>query len=332
MCDGENSLPVPEHWAIVLQKKLQIRVRSGLVASFLLFGLPFLVIYGFLSLWSGSFVWSRGSLFAFLWLCLAPFMLAQAFDLAVAVAKYYPAIALEIREYCHVWQRRYYFAAIFIGLPGVLAWFLYPEAPWPIRVFYVVISIFTQVLASMGFWAVIVAFFIGRRLGCKITFDVFHGDSFGGLGFLGQEVTKGFIFFSTGVLFIPVVTELGFRLSKSNLCLSILPYVLFWLIIGSIVVGFFGVNYWLYLIAKRHIEGERHHVGLRMGQLIRSLCDSNSELTLSDYNRAQLMYTIYYKHLAELRPWPFNVTVILQLIVSLVLPLVVAVLDVLKLL
>jgi len=332
MDDGELRLPVAEHWAIVLQKKVQMRVRSGLVASFLIFGLPFLVVYGILALCSGTLVWSRGSLLAFAWLCLAPFMLARVFELAVDVAKYYPAIAQEIKDFSHVWQRRYYFAAVVIGSPGLLAWFLYPEAPWSIRAFYVVISIFTQVLASMGFWAVLVAFSIGRRLGHKITFDVFHGDSFGGLGFLGQETTKGFVFFSTGVLFIPVVTELGFRLSHSSLCLSILPYVLFWLIIGSIIVGFFGVNYWLYLIAKRHIEAERHHVGIRMGELVRSLCEADSELTLSDYNRAQLLYNVYYKHLSELRPWPLNVTVILQLIVSLVLPLVVAVLDLLKLL
>ena len=74
-------------YPIMFQKKVQMRVRSGLVASFLIFGLPFFVVYGILSLCSGTLVWSRGSLLAFAWLCLAPFMLARVFELAVDVAK-----------------------------------------------------------------------------------------------------------------------------------------------------------------------------------------------------------------------------------------------------
>jgi hypothetical protein len=310
------------------------RTRIPQIAlSIMLFGIPVYTFVWVVFLLTGiSEVVTYGFLLALSWLTLAPYFIwkleyeARIFlnKLSVVVLeKEYPEFIGKIDRLVHS-PIAYICGTPFIFGVSILIFVAYSNLPTMLQIGLVIILGILFLLAGIGFWGVLSLIRVTRRLTqLRVRINPFHPDRFGGLGFVGSITIQVTLGFSTGSLVIPLALEVMIRLQSYApiLLAQVLAGVYILMIVASFLVPTFTIHSW---IAKLH-EDFLAPLSNRMNETAAKYISNRKAKTEKELRNLDSVYAISTKWIKK---WPFDLQVIMELIASILLPIIVLLVQV----
>jgi hypothetical protein len=220
--------------------------------------------------------------------------------------------------------------AYLCGIPfalgaDILVFEVFPEIPVFAQVVMIIFLTELFLIAGIGFWGVASLIRLTQRLEqMRVDINVFHSDRFGGLGFVGSLTIQITLGFSTGSLVIPLALEATMHLQSyiSILITQLLTGAYVLMIILSFLVPTFAIHSWL----QKLLLDSLAPISERMKAVL-------NEYLLSEKTDAELrlrsLDSVYEMATGRTKQWPFDLQVILQLVGSVLLPILIALIQIL---
>ncbi len=281
----------------------------------------------------------RSSITALSWLAIGPWLFANAVRLSKefleSLRSSFPSDerwaeirAAYLRRLSEGWWR--------FGIPwsaavtAVVVWVLYPHARG-LRLVWVVLSFGTLFLISgAGFWGVGAMVRLVRDVSnIGIAYRPYHPDRFGGMASVGTFAVRGALYFSSGALVLPLAFDaIAIAENSGRPALSILAYIVTITFVLFVICAFALPIFDI----KRFADAERARVTAdgraKLDSLIDEYCREpahNEQLA----HRIQFCYQMEYGELSHLREYPYDLRVIVELLVAAAVPLGVGVMEIL---
>ncbi len=333
--------PPPRWWVVRLQLFVERFVPASLAVSATLFAVPLTIIGVIIAQATGFNLFTRGVVFALLWLAIAPWLLTLAYR---TVAGFFDENRrrfltndqafrdLQYRMLQNLDSPRYILMSVPLAIicVWVLLSSLYVSSPTMVRIWIAMTFGILLFLAGMGFWGIARFNYIFRQI-CEqeLKFDPYHADGFGGLAFLGQFNIKGPQYFFSGALLFPIVFEVVDNLPDNQLVsLGLWGVVLAFLAFGA-------SSFLIPQVKIKDIIARRKEDCLAESEAI--LQTLLSDLCLTPCNDKELAnvlrfkidayYQYFHRRIMAVREWPFDWKVILQILSSLAIPVIVAIVQ-----
>lgn len=274
------------------------------------------------------------------WIALAPFLIQWVFKLVVDLFSECKAVfkdedvweKLREQELSRIKSWKYWL----FGVPwGALISYLvfqakFLDAPLPIQAWAILSFAFIFLVSSIGFYGVYVLItMMAKVLGAGINFDPFHPDRFGGIAFLGNFTVKAALAVSSGALMFPLAYEVAEGLGRGPSFLKTAGFMsvgLFVLVmLASFLIPLFQIKAFADKKKAQIAIGCRSKLKDMMAKFRRS-DKLNTKLALELF----MYYYLACPRLSELRSYPVDIRVLLELAASFAVPIGVAVLQALS--
>lgn len=184
-------------------------------------------------------------------------------------------------------------------------------------------------VAGYGFWAIVGLLRMGvwlREIDLRL--QPYHPDGFGGLRGFGQLAIQGASYFFTGALVVPAGIDLAQRFGSNGSNLEVATY---WLLGCYSVFGVLGFLVPQLQLREKSRAEKAQLLSIAAGPLEQGFwaLSRDIEHTSADWTNGYLsslkMYReVYYDHVERIREWPYDYKVILQILGSLLIPVLVA--------
>jgi hypothetical protein len=261
------------------------------------------------------------------WLFIGPFMIYKAGQI---VDELWPNMVnllseIKIKEFQSYEKSFHGRGYLIIGLPltvVVSALILVPQSlSYPIlsmyTLFYLASWIVLALLGSIGIWGTFqLILLIWNLRECEAKMDPHNSDGFGGLGFLADFGIKATVMYSTGALMIPMVYDIATRNDPFQ---QILPFA----IIGSV---FFSLSvllsFLIQLFALNRVAAKgKNRLLETMGKRCTTLVKAYEKKHTIDVGVQILVTQGLFNQIYQMRVYPWDVSIILKLTGSMVLPI-----------
>lgn len=308
----------------------------SIVSSFFLLVLV-LLSGAFLERQYGIALLTRSSLIALTWLAIGPWLIHDAVrlshDFLESYRPYFPSddawlklLTNHMHRLSVGWMR--------FGVPwGLLATtfvvqVLTPDARGFALVWVVVAFGALFLISGMGFWGVWALMrLVEDFTAAGVQYRPYHPDRFGGMASVGNFSARAALYFSSGAVVLPLAFDIVARAQTHTP--SAVP-VLAYLLTATFIC--FALAAFVIPIAhiKRFPDGERVRVTedarCRLDSLIQAYNrSSNHDEQLA--RRIGMCYEMECAELARLREYPYDLSVAVQLFLSIAIPVVVVVIE-----
>ena len=323
-------------WLIKAQNVLTARTGSRLLASFLLLYAPLLLLGSALQVVYDYQIFSRGVLMSTLWLGFAPFLIQDAWrivheffekcrDLFAEQETWADLKKTHLRKFE---SKQYIWFAIpwALALSIIINFVIFREAPLAIQGWCLLTYFIMFFVSAIGFQGILVVIrIIASVLKNDLRFRPYHPDSFGGLQFLSNFSVKGTFYFSSGALVFPLVFELLRTFSTQSALLDMAILTLTGLFLALLIYSFLSPL----LQIKDFIDDRKcqqiSESQLKLRELYEKVAGGRhsmaAAINLFTYNE------LYHKKLYEIKDYPYDIRVVFELFLSLLIPIIIAVLE-----
>jgi hypothetical protein len=337
--DSNVFIPQRTLWIIKWQIALSKLVRSKLLSSAMIFYIP-IIIFGFILEWYYNYKILRLSIhISLLWLAIAPAVIETAFNHIDKFFINHRHIFNNQSEWRSIYEseitRIQSYRYLIFGVPWALCtslavyFSLCSDPPLFIKLWYIISYFILFLISSIGFYGVFAMVAMIKNI-CRadIIFNPFHPDKFGGISDFGNFVVKIAFYFSSGSLLLPLAFDIvsHFRLSS-----EFLSYSIYALTISFILVMLFSFIIPIIEI-KQLIDPKKNKLILNSrSKLDRMISDlaNKSEFDSKGLSDLAVYYMLVYSKLTETKNYPYDIKVLLELSSSLIIPVGVAVLQIL---
>ncbi len=325
-------------WVLKWQQGLSNALGMPLVASALLFAVP-LVVLAVLVQWRTGFrVFTPGVVGALLWLALAPDLIQRAFLLVDGFFRSHRGLfatedawrAVRQRELARMQSPRYLVFAVpwALATTSVVEVTIYRGAPLLVRAWSTGTFFLLSLLSAIGFYGVYVLVTMMRNVCCVgLSFNPYHPDKFGGFSAFGRFSVRGALLFSTGALVLPLAFEVVAKMGQGSPALNGMVYILIGCFMLTTLVSFIAPVTEI----KKFVDREKERVTLESWARLNAM---TSELRNGpDLNIKKVLDVLmhyYFNHLKilEIKNYPWDFKVIVELATSLLLPIGITVLQI----
>lgn len=325
-------------WLLRAQYFLSRVVRVRLLASILLFYAPIVATGYYLNYRFGTQVFTRGIHMALLWLGIAPWLVQLAFE----VLRRFFDDNRDLFEKLDDWRSQRTAELQLIQSPRYLIF----GVPWTLLTTTIaVVKVFGEsslaikiwaccafgalfIVTAVGFWGIFVVISLMSRLVKRsLHFNPYHPDRFGGMTDVGRFSVKGALLFSSGSLIFPLAFEISATAGGAADLLTTGLYfcmaAAFVTILGAFFIPIFTVKAFVDPTKTNMILESRRQLDARLARLQESeVLDVKSALDLFAH------FYIKHRPLEDLRDYPFDLKVILELLSSLIIPIAVAIMEI----
>ena len=324
-------------WLLRAQYFLAKHLHSKVLASFVLFYLPVMASGYYLSVRYDYDLFTRGILTALVWLGLAPLLVQIALEVT---AKFFDdhehifaseseRLSIRSAELQRLQSPKY----LIFGIPWTILTTLIilikhlPEAAVAIKIWAIVTFALLFIVTSIGFYGVYVLITMMKRLfEADINFNPYHPDKFGGISDFGRYTVKGALLFSSGALIFPLAFEIAAGLGNAADFFTIGLYFCMFFSFVVILASFFIPI----LEIKRFVDPKKEKLVLATREELDSLIARYRAADTMDAKLAVDIFIKYYlEHLKlyELKDYPFDLKVILELLASFIIPVAIAIMQ-----
>lgn len=316
------------------------RFKPGIQRSILLpllFGLPFWLWYFFLYWYTSEPYISYDIILVVLWVSLSPMLLTAADDALRSFLQQVRPVMVQSdwQEFKTISFSLFYSNRFFIFTPflslGMAAagWFYGKTADFnnQATIFLIATLFIAGFMASMGFWGVFVISRVVHQFSeSQVEIDPGHIDKYGGLSHIGRFLTNGILLFFSGSLLIPFAITLV--LLVPGMAGTILSYALIAFFFGFGLINFINS---IFLIhdkvfqekLKLVSESQETLKNLLQEHVIAPEADSQPNNVLRPF----VYYEVYHKQIAEMKEYPYDFRTLLELAISILIPIVILLLD-----
>lgn len=320
---------------------LNSTLRLPMGAGILLVGVPAYGVLAVVSEIEGSKDYlSYSNLMAGLWLCVAPDFLRigwTGFNQFLTDIKPAFRSAAEHTAYVERLQRdifsaNYLLFSVPLAMGGLLS--LWYSGAVQTSLMSAVYSVFYAVLlfiAGLGFWSIVVMLRTLAGLSVhEISVDVFHWDGFGGFECCGDFALRCVTLFFSGSLLFPKALELINVTGSESLALGTIILVL-GTFCGVGLMGFFASQ----LIVHNLVRREKEQIMTQLKGVLDAAMEDvkrhgiDAEVLHFDrYSSLRRFHDFFYAKAMQVRSWPFDYKVLLQLLSSALIPVLMAILEI----
>ena len=325
--------------SLKMQKYLFLKTKNRIGAS-LLFPFGPIVIIGILLDFICDYrVFDRGISYALIWLAIAPFLVNKA-DLVIKdffeshKSKFKDEEIYTLTRVSFVSKYEKY-NHIILNIAWILATSLvvtftrFVNAPLSIKIWSFISFIILFNYSFIGFKGILLIPKIVKVFcSSKTRFEPLHHDSFGGFESIGKFIITGTFFFSSGSLVLPLVFSILREFANHNVLLSYSVYILTTVFIVILVYSFIAPI----LIVKKYLMEQKSEAirisGKKLDKMYKEAFKKDAKIEKS----SQLYFynDIYHKKLYDIKEFPYDASVIFELTVSVLLPIGIAVIEILS--
>lgn len=324
-------------WIIRWQMATARVLHSRFLASIVIFYIPIMLGGVVLRHLCDYEVFTRGVAISLLWIAIAPFLIQDALRMVREFFDFHKHLfkddsqwtRLKSVEIAQLQSPRYLIFGIpgAIGAAAIVLFIAYPTAPFPVQVWVAVSFFMLFFLSSMGFCGVFVLATLVRRL-CEsdIVFRPYHPDQFGGMADVGRFAVRGALYFSSGALVLPLAFELADDIGGGSGLLGFCLYGLTGIFVAAVISGFAAPM----ACIKAFASAEKERAILDSRECLDQLIDDFSESDNMEIGKALRVGVHYYmrhRDLLKLKDYPYDMRVILELTLSVAIPIGIALLD-----
>lgn len=322
----------PELLIVRAQNGVTALLRSRLAASVVLLYLPFILAGIYLEARFTVGIFSRGVLLSTLWLALAPFLIQDAHRVICSFFEENKSLfeGEKERQQLKQWtlDRFQSPAYLLFGVPwavgttAVILMMRFSSSPLPVQIWAGVTYFLLFLISAIGFQGVVAVVGAILRLAREgVRFDPYHPDQFGGMEAVGRFAVRGTLYFSTGSLVLPLVFELMETSSFQANLLNVVAGVLTALFVCMVLYSFL-----LPVLRIKAVVSDEKDA---------ALLNSNAELeklygeaeSVSDGAKVQVYYEVFHKRLLEIKDYPYDLNVLIELFAAVGLPILIASLE-----
>ena len=325
-------------WILKWQHGLSNALGMPLVASALLFAVPLALIAGLVQWRTGFRVFTPGVVAALLWLALAPNLIQRAFLLVDGFFKSHRGLfatedgwrSVRQRELERLQSSRYLVFGIpwALAITAVIEVIYYRGAPLIVKVWSTGTFLLLFLLSAIGFYGVYVLVTMMRNVCCAgLSFNPYHPDKFGGFSDFGRFSVKGALLFSTGALVFPLAFEVVTKLGQTSLTLTGLVYALIGCFILVPVVSFIAPV----MEIKKFVDREKERIILESWARLNAMTTefrNSPDLNIKKALEIIMHYYLNHMKLLEVKNYPWDFKVFVELGASFLLPIGAAVLQI----
>jgi hypothetical protein len=162
----------------------------------------------------------------------------------------------------------------------------------------------------------------------KTLFEPLHHDGFGGFESIGKFIITGTFFFSSGSLVLPLVFSILREFATYNILLYYSVYILTIVFIVILLYSFIAPI----LTVKKYLMDMKNEAirisSKKLDKMYREAFKKDAKIEKSA--RLYFYNDIYHKKLYEIKEFPYDASVIFELTVSVLIPVAIAVLEILS--
>jgi len=326
----------PTLWIIRWQDELTGIIKNKFLAAFVMFFLPIILVGIFLQLLTGYQIFDYSLIIALLWLVVAPLIIQDGFY-------YLNHFFIEHKDlfvHDYEWRSVYYDQVkkiqsskyLKFGIPwalitssiAVVAVFNY--APGIIQLWAFISAFILFFISSIGFYVIYVTLNLMKDIfTTDVKFDLLHPDQFGGISDLGRFSIRISLYFSTGAFLFPLifttVAKLNFPL------LELLIYIFFGFYILTLIASFIIPILQIKNFADSKKEELLTNSEAKLKRMFNDL-ELSQEKNYEKGMKIYLYYNYVHKRMLEAKTYPWDLGVILEFGLSLIIPIVVVLLQV----
>lgn len=325
----------------ILESRYPFRIGNPLLSSIVKFGVLPDLAFALFCVMNAQYLpkdFVTTGIMALTWLNLGPYfiwyydqrLLPQFFTKASEIVSDTNRLHRLARKYDRLFSHRYWIITIpwavivicavlglrLLGFIGVFYWVIVIGGVW------------ISVLTSIGFWGVFTTMLAIREISQEhLSIDPFHPDKLGGLSCIGYYAIGTTLLFSTGSLFLPVIFEFVSQGQAGGIAASILLFAV------SMFSGFTLLSF-LYPTIKtnRAAQSARYKILEKLRQeyalLLRSIKEKDERTAEQSGAYAKLnQVRSEYMDYRKMKLYPFEVEILIKLIISVILPFIVLLVD-----
>ena len=322
------------------QNWLSLKLKSRFVASILLLYVPLLIIGFILQLiLHYPVIAERGIQISLLWLAIAPLLIQDSLlflnDFFVTHSHLLEnqTIWFKVRdEYIAKLESRKFIVievvtSILVSIFVTLA--IFYKAPLLIQIWSFVTYLILFYISFIGFRGILMTpKLIALLCRLKIKVDPFHPDCFGGIGTFGKLIIRGTLYFSTGALVLPLAFQMLGNFTRINNDMNYIIYILTSIFIGILMYSFISPI----LIIKRYIEKNKEQLVIESSKKLDELYKDSFKVNDTKQFPAELYFynELYHQKILKIKTYPFNAEVLFELFISVFLPILIGIFEIVK--
>jgi hypothetical protein len=324
-------------WILRLFLSLDKLTHSKIVTSIIMFFLPIVCIGYYLQVKYQFHIFTYGVTIALSWTAVAPLLIYSALHTIHEFLNSHK----EIFQIEDEWKEVYRFGTdniqskkhVLFGIPWaiststVIYLIKFTSAPIPIQIWAVTSYFILFFISSIGFYGIFYIISLIKKIcASQIYFNPGHPDNFGGISSFGGLAVKGTLYFSSGAMVFPLVFEL--LQAKAELNIIIWGYASFAMFLLTLILSFLFPIFDI----KKFADDQKEKIVLRSWDKLSSMVNSHMNRQGNDL-KSTLDIAVYYfiQHLPlyRLKNYPWDLKVLIQFLLSFMVPILIAVLQIL---
>ena len=323
--------------SLKIQKYLYLKTNNRIASSLLFPFAPILIIGALLGYLCDYRILDRGISYALIWLAIAPLLVNKA-DLVIKdffeshKTKFIDKEVYTLTRNTFVSKYEKY-NHIILNITWILATSLvvtftrFVNAPLSIKIWSFISFVILFNYSFIGFKGILLIPKIVKVFcSSKTQFEPLHHDSFGGFESIGKFIITGTLFFSSGSLVLPLVFSILREFAIQNILLSYSAYILTTVFIIIMIYSFIAPI----LIVKKYLtEMKSEAIRISSKKLDKMYKEAfKKEAKLEKTAQLYFYNDIYHKKLYEIKEFPYDASVIFELTVSVLIPVVIAAIEI----
>lgn len=323
-------------WVARIYYFLEHFIPVPLVVSTMIFAIP-AIISGLIVEYSTGFrLFTREVIMALIWLAIAPYLIVYVYRIVddffqkneyLFVLDKKRAKDLLYSIFYNSGSPKYLLLSLPLSICAVLVvlFSLYATAPFAVKVWGGVTFGVLIFVAGIGFWGIFLLINLVNDI-CEsnLKFNPYHSDRVGGLSSISQINVKIPLMFFSGTLAFPLLTVIIQNLPQNEL-LSLLVWILLAFYIGLGLLGFFLPQFQIHDAIVRYREESLTKAEKQLQKLLDELGKSTNKADAETLKvKIDAHYNYFNERILSTRKWPWDWTLVFQLVSSLILPLIIA--------
>ncbi len=323
---------------IKIQNYLSKKLHFRLLASLLIIFIPAFITALILQTIYEYKILSRAVIISLIWVAVAPLLIQDAFFIFHNFFDSHKHLIDDEEKWKEIKKKfiakfeskRFIITDIIWALICTLLiiFIIFADAPSLIQLWVFIVYFILFMLSATGIRGLLLITKIITYL-CKIKMkiDPLHYDSFGGVQSFGKFIIQGTFYFSTGALLFPLVFEMLKTVSQKDINIILIIYLLTTAFIVLLIYNFIAPVYTL----KRYMEKEKNKLLIESWDKTKKLYkkaknDDTGKFPVDLYFHTE----IYHKKTQAIKTYPYDTTVIFELFASVVLPIAIGILEIIK--
>ncbi|MCP4179065.1 MAG: hypothetical protein GY756_15000 [bacterium] len=312
-------------------------VKNSIAASIVFPVFPIILIALYLQYTYNYQILSRGISFALVWMAIAPALIQDSY---YSVDNFFDTHKFLFTDDDEYTKLKSFYLHNFNNSKHIIVcygWSILASAIVTLTRFFTAPTII-QAWAFITFFIIFYFSTIGYRgiimipkiithiCSANLVFNPYHHDEFGGMKSIEKFIIKGILYFSTGALLFPLVFSILRHAEYSNLYLDYSVYTLTSIFIAVLLYSFITPI----LIIKKYVIKEKQKLIHESQEKLDGLYNQavNSKNNINKPFNVYLYNELYHKKIMAIKEFPYDASVLFELIISILIPITIAVVEI----